>query len=358
MARGGGRLLFVVNLPSGTLVEHAVLGTSWDLKGSPNPCTVMLPGPPLDYEDFDRRLTRPAVNDAERALDWFEEDRTEDESRPQRFWGWAPAVNTERRKVIKAHVHRMVAVVSIDREPESDDARTSHSNEVGMAIDRWTDTLSEWLEVLVGLDLGGREVQSAFRPRHVHPLPLVDGGDRRWRNYATMSQGPTIRHTSPHANLSQWRLAVERANAGDSAPEEHLLLRDSRAAWLRNDPRKALIDAATAVEVALAAEIQRSLGPNASVEAIDRVLKNASGVIDLHDLTVALGTAIPVSRARLIHRLADRRNVAVHRGVAPSDAELGHALRLADSIVRGVRPLEGATDPWPLGSVSSTLTAC
>lgn len=356
MSSGPGRLVYVVVLPGGTVVGPAVLGTSWAVEGRPYSFTVTLPGPPHDLEGFDRGLTRPALARAERALDWFEESGAEDEDRPQRFWGCAPAVDTLRREVIMAQVRRLVAVVSVDDEPTTDDARLSHSDEVGLAIDDWIAAVGEWLQVLVGLDLGEGEVQTTYRPRHVYPLPLIDSGDGRWHHYGTMSQGPTVLHTSPHASLAQWQLAVEGVNAGKSPPPEHLLLRDSRAAWFRDDARKALIDAVTAVEVALAGEVQRSLGPEADAEAVKRVLKNASGVIELHDLAIALGTAIPANRAKLVDQLAGRRNAAVHRGVVPTELELGEALRLADLVVRAVCPLEGATDPWPSGSVSTMIT--
>jgi len=350
------RLLYLVRLPAGIFVEHAVLDTRLPLEGLPHPCMLVMPGPPQDYDEFHRRLTRPSLDDSARALDWFEDTGGNDDDL-DRYWGWAPAVDLRQREVISAHVHRVVVVVSVDGEPAEDDARAKHSDQIGLGIDYWVDAVGQWLEVLVGLDLGRQEVQSGFRPRYVYPLPLVDSCDGRWRSYPTMTQGPTVHHTSPNATLMQWELAVGMTNADESPPEEHLLLRDSRAAWLRDDRRKALIDAVTAVEVALATDIQRSLGADADAGAVRRVLKNVSGVVELHDLAVALGATISVSRARLVDRLAARRNAAVHRGVAPTAVELSEALRTADSVVRAVSPLDGATDPWPLGSVSSQLTA-
>ncbi len=112
---------------------------------------------------------------------------------------------------------------------------------------------------------------------------------------------------------------MAHANRGDAVPQEHLLLRDARAALFRDEFRKALIDAVTAAEVALGRGIRERLDGLADrPELIDRVLKNATGVLMVFDLYSVLGKPPSMSRERVMDRLAEKRNKAVHGGVVPT----------------------------------------
>ncbi len=132
---------------------------------------------------------------------------------------------------------------------------------------------------------------------------------------------------------------MDRTNAGVRPPEEHLLLRDSRTAALRNDGRKAVIDAASAVEVALARAIRTRLTTAPSEESIDRVLEDARGVMELYDLAAVLGIGLSPSRGEVAGRLAGRRNLAVHEGKDPGDVAVREAQETARAIVVDASPL-------------------
>ncbi|WP_287162927.1 hypothetical protein [Rhodococcus sp. (in: high G+C Gram-positive bacteria)] len=90
-----------------------------------------------------------------------------------------------------------------------------------------------------------------------HRQPVYDSnsigpGLLTWRHGRWSNGGFRISTPTPNP-LSQnlLRAILERVGDGDQPPIEHQLWRDSRAALVRGDTRKAVLDAATAVEVCL-----------------------------------------------------------------------------------------------------------
>ena len=135
---------------------------------------------------------------------------------------------------------------------------------------------------------------------------------------------------SVYVSSDQWRQAVERPNADQMPPEPHLLLRDQPlryAASCRNDRRKAVIDAATAVEIALASRrSEQRWSEHPTVASIDRVLKNRESRSPSY-MTSPLRSASMrvVSGNEVRGRLAGRRNDAVHEGTEPGAAQTGRS---------------------------------
>lgn len=139
---------------------------------------------------------------------------------------------------------------------------------------------------------------------------------------------------------SQLLGAFARASAGTRLPVEHRLLLDAQHGLYRGDLRRALIDAGTSVEVALATCIAESMANlGAAGEFIDGVIKNANGVVGLAFLYTKLIDALPVSQGRLASELAEPRNRAAHGGVSPEYEVAVAALRHARALVKAVRPL-------------------
>jgi hypothetical protein len=101
-----------------------------------------------------------------------------------------------------------------------------------------------------------------------------------------------------------------------------------------------VIDAGTSAEVALAAAIrdhltERGVAPKFQASAI----KGANGLVGLYDLVESIGGAPAVSRARVAHRLAAKRNDAAHSGAEPTRSETVEAIEIASTLVEGARPL-------------------
>jgi hypothetical protein len=69
---------------------------------------------------------------------------------------------------------------------------------------------------------------------------------------AQSNRGTLIAYRFEPLNLGQLRKVLTESNAGRRPDDAHLLLRDGRAALRRGGPRRAVIDAGSAVEITLA----------------------------------------------------------------------------------------------------------
>src|SRR5205814_10224601 len=149
----------------------------------------------------------------------------------------------------------------------------------------------------------------------------------------------TIRNDTP-LNLAMWRRVIAEANQGRQPPDSVLLLRDARAASHRHNPRKALIDCGTAVEVALSTAIRGRLSTVTVDEgAITRFLNKTNGMVQLFELASALGVSLPCSKNRLTTEIAEPRNTAVHQGAEPASDAARDALATATVLVQSLNPV-------------------
>jgi hypothetical protein len=131
--------------------------------------------------------------------------------------------------------------------------------------------------------------------------------------------------------------AFARASVEDEPAAEWLLY--LRARRLR-DSRLAVIEAATATEVALSRAIGARLGA-VSRRARDRIVENANGLVGLVQILEDLDGLDPEQtvRKRVAHRLAGPRNQAAHRGLPPDSETRNSALAEARSVLDAYSPL-------------------
>jgi hypothetical protein len=334
------RAMFVVVMPEGVVIDDSVFGTTWPVLGAPAECHVVLPDHPAEADpDFfpHWELRRPPVNDADQALAWFEKNHVD----PRPIWGRGleGAWQTE---VTVAWVSRAVALVADDSTKQGE-AWREFAEATGRAIDGWVEHVTEWLEVLALVDVRRHRDTPASWERHVYPKPLRQGSDGQWtgKGGVILTQPPITYMESRASLLEDWRNAVAHANAGEVPPDEHRFLRDARAAIRRRDPRRAVIDAATAAEVALSRAVRTRLAVNSpSDDEVENVLRRASGAVELYDLLRVLGGAQAVSRGRLADRLAGKRNSAAHAGRPPTWDEAQSAVAVATELVNAETPIE------------------
>lgn len=140
-------------------------------------------------------------------------------------------------------------------------------------------------------------------------------------------------------NSSTLKSAIRHAAAGDELPTEWLFLLRARQAV---DPRTAVIEAATAAEVALAQGLHQRLA-ELSDEARERIIVDANGLVGLLRLVEDIDSAPESSWKRVAHRLGNPRNRAVHAGAAPSDVM--SALQESTSILQRYAPLPRPDPP-------------
>jgi len=130
-------------------------------------------------------------------------------------------------------------------------------------------------------------------------------------------------------------------------PPEHRFLMQAIMALAETDYRRAVIDAGTASEVALASAISELLhAKDVPQEFIEHLILRANGIEGLFSEYLSLGNPSPVSRKKKISlgalkaQLAGVRNKSAHAGTVPSAEEATRAVELAHSIVIAAHPLE------------------
>lgn len=215
----------------------------------------------------------------------------------------------------------------------SKDPTSRLADEVRQGIEPWFLAVRAWVEVYTGQDLD-----------HEHPRwdAWVEGhGLRLWEASGREVSAPSrviLTMTDELAvDDALWTFALDAAGRGDVPDLEHLLLRDSRSASLRGQRRRAVLDAATAVEV-VAARLDNLIAARRP-PALGMLLKRLKdgGVIDGHQ------------RQRLQSELVEVRNAAIHRGQVPDPSVTAQAVGAATEFVSRHAGLR-----WPLSGAART----
>jgi hypothetical protein len=198
-------------------------------------------------------------------------------------------------------------------------------------VDGWVNRLAEWLEVLSNQDANR---VAPRRDVHVH-----GDGVQVW----TVEDGVLSLPAAPHKisvtvsddepiTHATWRRLLRLAGDHVPVPQSHRLLIDARAWARRNNPRRAVIDAGTAAELALTRLLEEQLEPLG--EHVRRVIKREQRT--LGRLVEVTSTLLPISREDLQH-LVETRNGAVHRNEPVTDVR--RAVATATAVANFVEPV-------------------
>lgn len=200
------------------------------------------------------------------------------------------------------------------------------SDELYRTSNRWHDIFRSWIEVVTLQDLD-----------HLHPrwTAHVEGA-----GLATFAPDGSrlghggIMHLDTHwptpASRSLVRNAIAAAGDGKYPPLAHQLLRDARAAYYRGQPRKAVLDAATATEISLTAVADRvGLLPRGKLLML-------AGLVSKLDSDGRLGPGVAQELTELV---VQPRNTAIHEGVAPSSWNTAEACKAAQRVVWSAFPI-------------------
>lgn len=180
------------------------------------------------------------------------------------------------------------------------------------------------------------------------PLEIISGGHTEYRLVREGArQGLVVPQTRSlvvgliGGSRSDIESAFQRASRGDRAPLQHRLLLEAASALVVRDWRRAVIDAGSAAEVALAAVITKKLSAaNFPPDAIRLAIKNMNGVDRLLEVCLAIGDLGDVSLGRTRSKLAGPRNLAAHAGVEPTPEAARDAIHCAREIVQAATPLD------------------
>jgi len=326
-----GTALQLLALPVPIDVDFTTLGTRTRVRIAGHEGEICLPR--LVWEaGSDQRpsLDAPSVRGVRQVVEW---NRTPD----QRIdWGRAWQWNPQNRTGCAGVDHALLRIATSD---VSENALLSIAKVVEGSLDVWYETVTDWLEVLTWQDLDHRH-----RLRNVHSRSCC--GTAGWLaaigkgRYRTAFFNPPISvvvgDRDASATPAQWRWAIRAANGARSVPSDHLLIRDARNAARRADVRRAVLDAATAVEISLAHFLDGRLAGANEPFVVQRLLRQNRELGARTRVAADAGFVLPDS---VQPDLIDVRNRVIHANDVPSPAAARRAVEIARTVVYLQTPL-------------------
>jgi hypothetical protein len=252
-------------------------------------------------------------------------------------WGWGERFVDSRY----AFVHMLAMRFSLSADKANIATRTSQL--LFESIGPWSQRLADWLEVA----LYHTPTRPFVRPPSRRPtleerdglrLDHVDTDGTRTKQFAVPGPMPAIPRAINRIQESTWRAILSKVSGGLSPPTERLLLRDARVAIEEEQTRRAVLDAATATEIALTRLLDGQLH-GARSEIAKLVRRQSRELGRLRQTLKDFGLQLPDSLQR---SLINVRNEAIHTGADPSIEDARTALSLADEVVEQAQPLYDA----------------
>lgn len=198
-------------------------------------------------------------------------------------------------------------------------------------IGPWLERLLDWLELGTGRDLrspyakreGGYDVFHAWG---------YDGA-----KYRTLANRQTVVSVTLAEVVSSdiWHASLAKASSGAHIPLEYRYLHSARYSARADDYRMAVLDAATATEIAMTSLLDDET--EALPEPVRNVLRNKfSQLSKLAELLRAFDVEVPGDLTN--EGLATPRNKTIHRGRPVSEQEAYRAIQIATQMVEHANP--------------------
>ena len=264
-------------------------------------CRVLLPGPHPGWVGGAGKILTPP----------YDEHHEQDPSWPEADWGYA---NDDRFVTIRA-----VGLIPIDTTIQPGDKLFAFDRAVG----RWKHRLRDWLSVI------------AEGPTdHLGPAwgETIWGSPDHDRDLLYANE-PT--HWPQHVSRWQWEHVLEHARAGDQPPLALTLLTSAARAEATGNWRLAIIDAATAAEVALTTGLTARLSAEASPQVVQALIERTRMLGPRLHLARDLSMKLP---ARIHTDLLEHRNAVVHRGTEVTGSHARAAIAAAREVLDEYEP--------------------
>lgn len=310
------RLEGIIELPHSVLVSEDVLGHGFTFRVEDGDAELWLPALPEDAAEAEWHNLHSPLPDAPRLAELVGEGwgragfgKHPDHPRPLASW-------------VEKVAFRATVNVEVSRAP------AEYAYHFAGQFNAWLQFVEQWIDLWAPHAMARDHVVVSTRGRFwdssTHPEQLTGWSPHQVVNVvgsALALDGTTL------------AAAIRRATDCEGPPTEWVFLLRARRA---EDGRTAVIEAATAVEVALARRLHDRLSALSEV-ARERMIVNANGLVGLLRLVEDIEGVSESSWRRVADRLANPRNQAVHAGVAPS--AVASALDEATSIVQLYAPL-------------------
>jgi hypothetical protein len=283
------------------------------------------------------RLGSPPLTGIREDVDW--EQYFDDP-----WGGWGRVVQYHEMQGIEgpgaAHVNGVVLRFPLPVDDIGDPAEVAAGlgHRVYESIGDWLRRLRVWIEVATGQDLDPTVVTPAVRADlnlfHVDSQGSAKGiQDQRPIRTESIVERSFV-------DIATWRAVLNRAGSNEEPPTERLLLHDARMGLRRRHPRRAVLDAGTAAEIALSRLLDAELaGAPAAVGAIVRRQNRELGRL----ITALRALGVQLSD-ELQPKLVEPRNTAIHSGQEPDIAVVRSAVTLAGEVVEQAGPLKNLLD--------------
>jgi hypothetical protein len=196
----------------------------------------------------------------------------------------------------------------------------------------WFGKLTDWLQAYTLQVLTPQSTDEGTPSRSIRAWRIVNGRSEE------AAYIPPRRHPHVPASIlvtpSIWAASVRRSSVGDELPLSWQLLGDGLRALHADHPRRAVIEAFTALEVMLREAIRRRVELCDDPPVANVIVKQRNTLWPLVNMAKDLGIELPED---LTKRLVEMRNSVVHRGNLPTleDAltiwEVAHEFSLQQS---------------------------
>lgn len=330
------RMRGVVRLPFAVLFSEDALGSS--LSGATDRVvfTLSLPRLPADADEAGFLLESPK-----------NESWPCTETLGGMAWGYLGFEGRpDGRRILASWVNRVAIEIETydeDRQPWQVAAT------FGPRFNLWYANWLEWVSICTGspsaIDRGmAIQTQADLVAEHSGSEELTG-----WVSGATVrTYDSDFAATRAVAEAAAWR-----ASGPEPPPLEWRLLNSAR---VLRDNRRAVIDAATAAEVALAHALRTRLGEMPE-DALEATIRSVNGLVGLLKLVEEIDGVAKPRWPQVRDRIATPRNSCVHRGIEPTREEVHRAIKEAQTLLETYSPLPEfalTQAPKPLRAKSPT----
>lgn len=204
----------------------------------------------------------------------------------------------------------------------------------------WFNAVRTWAEVVSGQDLD---------PNHrVYDAIAVGDGLTFLDTDHDGAHGLQITTSSVlPVPARMWEVILQNVSQGKEPPLEEILSRDARASQRRGAGRRAILEAATALEIVVSRHVRSQvdkLPERQQSRLTDRT--TLGGYIDIAEKS---GLPLAVDY-EMLRRLSAMRNDAAHRGEAPNDFDVVAAVQTAIDFLGAHGSYQRSTEREPDGS--------
>jgi hypothetical protein len=326
-------------LPVSLAVQSALFGREYEVNVAGLDGVILLPR--VAWSDDDQpSLVAPSIDSLT-----DEERRSWIEQLGFRPWGYPASWNSATRSVDHGTVDMIVfrftnfvddslIYSNFDSKgrgrPHSDVLDTLFS-----CVGGWFDALRTWVAVLTqqDTDIGGGPLRSEMTRGRGLAAWTVDGSTISRPAHSNVTD-VVLRQTAPMA-ASTFELVLRLVARDASPPAEHLLLVSARAALNRGEHRHAVIEAATATELALNRLFDTALRRLAR-SSREALLGEPRTLGRLAPLVGRMGIALPDN---IVNNVVTPRNAVMHHNAVVSRVVASNAIDTAAEVVLLVEPL-------------------